>query len=51
MFRQLLRKGLLTDMDVQAMMADLEREGHDASAYGAAVSFIEAHLDADQTPR
>lgn len=47
--RQLLRKGILTDMDVQAMAADLEREGQDDAAYLVNVLFIEAHLNPDGT--
>ena len=49
MFRQLLRKGYLTDMDVQAMAADLEREGRSDLAYAVNVTFIEAHLNPDGT--
>lgn len=49
LFRQMLRKGYLTDMDVQAMAADLEREGLDDLAYAVNVTFIEAHLNPDGT--
>lgn len=49
LFRQLLRKGYLTDMDVQAMAADLEREGRSDLAYAVNVTFIEAHLNPDGT--
>ena len=49
LFRQLLRKGYLTDMDVQAMAADLEREGWSDLAYAVNVTFIEAHLNPDGT--
>ena len=49
MFRQLLRKGYLTDMDVQAMAADLAREGFTAQAHSVNVTFIEAHLNPDGT--
>ena len=49
LFRQLLRQGILTDMDVQAMAADLEREGRPDLAYAVNVTFIEAHLNPDGT--
>ncbi len=49
LFRQLLRKGILTDMDVQAMAADLEREGEGDAAHAVNVTFIEAHLNPDGT--
>lgn len=49
LFRQLLRKGYLTDMDVQAMAADLEREGWSDLAYAVNVTFIEAHINPDGT--
>jgi len=49
LFRQMLRKGYLTDMDVQAMAADLEREGRHDLAYAVNVTFIEAHLNPDGT--
>ena len=49
LFRQLLRNGYLTDMDVQAMAADLEREGWSDLAYAVNVTFIEAHLNPDGT--
>jgi len=49
LFRQLLRKGYLTDMDVQAMAADLEREDRPDLAYAVNVTFIEAHLNPDGT--
>lgn len=45
LFRQLLRQGVLSDMDVQAMASDLEREGHPDLAHSINVTFIEAHLD------
>ena len=49
LFRQLLRQGVLSDMDVQAMAADLEREGRHDLAYAVNVTFIEAHLNPDGT--
>ena len=49
LFRQLLRKGYLTDMDVQAMAADLEREDRPDLAYAVNVTLIEAHLNPDGT--
>ncbi len=49
LFRQLLRKGYLTDMDVQAMAADLEREDRPDLAYAVNATFIEAHLNPDGT--
>lgn len=42
LIRQLLRQGLLSDMDIQAMAADLEREGHDAAAHSVNLACIEA---------
>jgi len=47
--RQLLRRQVLTDMDVQAMAADLQREGFDAEAHSVNVAWIEAHLEPDGT--
>lgn len=49
LFRQLLRKGYLTDMDVQAMAADLGRDGRPDLAHAVNVTFIEAHLNPDGT--
>ena len=49
LFRQLLRQGVLSDMDVQAMAIDLEREGHADLAHSVNVTFIEAHLNPDGT--
>lgn len=42
LIRQLLRQGHLSDMDIQAMAADLERDGHDAEAHSVNVAYIEA---------
>lgn len=47
LMRQLLRRQVLTDMDVQAMAADLEREGFTDEAYSVNVAWIEAHLEPD----
>lgn len=49
LMRQLLRRQVLTDMDVQAMAADLQREGFDAEAHSVNVAWIEAHLEPDGT--
>lgn len=43
--RQLIRRDVLSDMDVQAIAADLEREGHTDTAYSVNVALIEAALD------
>jgi len=42
LLRQLLRRGVLSDMDVQAIAADLERDGHAEAAHSVNVAFIEA---------
>jgi hypothetical protein len=42
MLRQLLRQGVLSDMDIQAMMADLESDGHASAAYSVAAAYVEA---------
>lgn len=42
LLRQLLRREVLTDMDVQAMAADLQREGFDTEAHSVNVALIEA---------
>jgi hypothetical protein len=49
LMRQLLRRQVLTDMDVQAMAADLQREGFDAEEHSVNVAWIEAHLEPDGT--
>jgi hypothetical protein len=42
LIRQLLRQGHLSDMDVQAMAADLERDGQERAAHSVNVVYIEA---------
>lgn len=42
LIRQLLRQGVLSDMDIQAMAADLEREGHAEEAHSVNVAYVEA---------
>lgn len=42
LLRQLLRQGALTDMDIQAISADLAREGFANEAHGVNVAYIEA---------
>lgn len=42
MLRQLLRRGVLTDMDLQAMSADLAAEGHAEAAHSVNVAYVEA---------
>ena len=42
LLRQLLRQGVLSDMDAQAMAADLARDGHAAAAHSVNVAYVEA---------
>ena len=42
LIRQLLRQGVISDMDIQAMAADLERDGQDDAAHSVNVTYIEA---------
>lgn len=42
LMRQLLRQGHLSEMDVEAMQADLERDGHAEAAHSVNVLYIEA---------
>lgn len=42
LIRQLLRRGLLSDMDIQAMAADLERDGYEDAAHSVNLTYIEA---------
>lgn len=42
LLRQLMRRDVLSDMDVQAMAADLERAGLEAEAHSINVAWIEA---------
>lgn len=42
LIRQVLRRGVLSDMDVEAMAADLEREGCADAAHSLRVCYIEA---------
>ena len=45
LIRQLLRQGVISDMDIQAMAADLERDGQDDAAYSVNVAYIESCVD------
>lgn len=49
LMRQLLRRQVLSDMDVQAMAIDLAREGFTDEAHSVNVAWIEAHLEPDGT--
>ncbi len=42
LLHQLMRRDVLSDMDVQAMAADLERAGHMQEAHSINVAWIEA---------
>jgi hypothetical protein len=42
LLRQLLRQGVISDMDIQAMHADLEREGLTDEAHSVNVVYLEA---------
>lgn len=42
LIRQLLRQGHLSDMDIEAMQIDLEREGHADAAHSVNVVYLEA---------
>lgn len=42
LLRQLLRQGVLSEMDIEAMAIDLDREGHGDAAHSVNVAYIEA---------
>lgn len=47
LIRQLVRRDVLSEMDVEAMAIDLAREGFDDAAYSMTLTLLEAHLAPD----